>query len=96
MADPIYLRSQDGYVTQACDEDTRYWIFDDSPEPVGLTCELKATSGYERITKEEWDVERANQQAAMQEVPDTLVAYLDYVLLERALQPSTLARFLKP
>lgn len=47
-----YLRhrqSRDWYRV-ACDEDTRYYLFDDSAEPVGLTAEDK--TDWEPITRE--------------------------------------------
>ena len=37
----------------ACDRDTRYWIFDDSCEPVGLTA--SPIEEWVEVTKEEYD-----------------------------------------
>jgi len=54
----IYLESTqcENRFRIAYDEDTKYWIFDDSCEPVGLTCEPK--ENWTRITKEEFDNRR--------------------------------------
>ena len=51
----IYLqhRTHGGWYRIACDVDTRYYLFDDACEPVGLTAELKTE--WKRITKKVYD-----------------------------------------
>ena len=96
MAEPIYLRSKHGSLTQACDEDTRYWIFDDSPEPVGLTCHLKADGYYTRMSALEWETEQAVQRANRGAIDDGTIAFWDAVLRRHAQESLAYGRFEKP
>src|SRR3990167_5150040 len=75
--DKIYVRSTltREWVKIALDEDTKYWIFDDSCEPVGLTCDAK--SEWVRISQEEYDTavqKRAVNIKRMVDLNDTTLA----------------------
>ena len=80
----IYLRhreSRDWYRI-ACDEDTKYYLFDDSPEPVGLTADSKEE--WEPITKEEYEARPRPQPSGWASHYDSTIAYFNGRLLERA------------
>lgn len=90
----ILLKSKEGHLREACDEDTRYWIFDDSCEPVGLVCELKADGYYERISELEWETERVKKRANRGEFDDLTIAFLNTQLLERVVRSSPFEKLL--
>ena len=84
--DKIYVRSTltREWVKIALDEDTKYWIFDDSCEPVGLTCDAK--SEWVRIGQEEYDTavqERHHAIIEMTDLNDATLSYFNKALLER-------------
>jgi hypothetical protein len=78
----IYLQSttDERWVKIACDEDTKYWIFDDSCEPVGLTCEAKHQ--WRPISESDyWRIVRAHRAA---QDPDVTQTTMEHILLDRA------------
>ena len=74
----IYLRhgtSRTQYRV-ACDEDTKYYIFDDACEPVGLTAERK--QDWEPISAQEF---AARPRPASSAMTDLTAAYFNQRLL---------------
>jgi hypothetical protein len=79
----IYLQSTNNHnsIRVACDEDMRYWIFDDSCEPVGLTCEDK--SQWSEISEEAYRRIQACTRRASSVSDDVIEGYLNAQLLNR-------------
>lgn len=66
----------------ACDEDTKYWIFDDHCEPVGLTCEPKAA--WQRVSHADYDrLTAARRSETHASQPDATADYFRERLLRR-------------
>lgn len=92
----IYLQSttHDDLVRIAADEDTKYWIFDDSCEPVGLICEPK--ENYRRIDRAMYD-QILSHRRAMSAVDgdgrrdDSTVNFFNSMLLERVMFHSNMS-----
>lgn len=79
----IYLKSTKYTSCRiACDEDTKYWIFDDSCEPIGLVCEPK--ENWTQITHGEYQSLQQEQRRRCSEPTDMTQAFFDKQLMQRA------------
>lgn len=98
MNERIYLRHGcTGTLREACEEDTKYYLFDDSSEPVGLLAEPKEE--WERLTAEQWEQARTHEsdegarqrreQPQWWQAYEATTQYMNRMLLARVLSPST-------